>query len=168
MGKITMAAVGLEIQQCRLSISNMHICDCCRENEATQRCSGCRKKWYCNQECQSAKWPLHIFECNPQQPINTAYHLTLAISEDTLPTDPLTLREWGFDKADLISDEAPFKLFGLYVGLIKSLGVKPQQLHKWRIRGTLIAEIKAKYEAFPVGVRGEYYPWFLEHQYILV
>lgn len=58
-------------------------------------------------------------------------------------------------------------MFGLYVGLIKYRDVKPQQLHKWRLQGRLIPEIKAIYEAIPTYARGEYYAWFLEHQSIL-
>ncbi|KAI0338171.1 hypothetical protein BDW22DRAFT_1402300 [Trametopsis cervina] len=145
----------------------MHLCNYCDETEATRKCSGCMKLWYCSKECQVDHWPSHIFNCDPRRPINTAYHLTRAVYDDLLPTDTLTLQEWGLAKAALVSDRGCFMLFGLYAGLIKSGSVKPQQLHKWRIQGTLIQEIKASYEAMPVNSRGEYYPWFLEHQFIL-
>ena len=146
---------------------DQHDCEACREPGASQRCTGCRKVWYCNKECQTSDWVSHIFKCNPRRPINTADHLALAVRQDLLPTDLQTLKEWGFDKAQLFPPDGPFKLFGLYVGLIQYCDVKPMQLHKWRLQGRLIPEIKAVYEAIPAHARGGYYPWFLEHQSVL-
>lgn len=146
---------------------NMHICDGCGESTATARCAGCRKVWYCSKQCQNDLWTWHIFECGPRRSIPTAYHLAKAVYDDLLPTDPQTNKEWGLDKAASIDPSGPFKIFGLYVDLIKICDVKPQQLHKWRVQGTLIQEIKAIYEATPLHARGGYYPWFLEHQEVL-
>ncbi|KAI0742194.1 hypothetical protein BC629DRAFT_254024 [Irpex lacteus] len=146
---------------------HLHRCGACLEYTATRRCTGCQKVWYCSKDCQTAIWHRHIFECKPRRPINTADHLALAVYDDLLPTDQETLKDWGIDKAGLYSPRGPSMIFGLYVGLIKYCDVKPQQLHKWRLQGRLIPEIKAIYEAIPTHARGGYYAWFLEHQSIL-
>ncbi len=146
---------------------SIHMCDGCGESAATARCAGCRKVWYCSKQCQNDLWTWHIFECGPRRSIPTAYYLAKAVYDDLLPTGPQTNKEWGLDKAASIDPSGPFKMFGLYVGLIKICDVKPQQLHKWRVQGTLIQEIKAIYEASPLHARGGYYPWFLEHQEVL-
>ncbi|KAI0791549.1 hypothetical protein BC629DRAFT_1510255 [Irpex lacteus] len=146
------------------------ICDFCRDEPATSRCSGCQKSWYCSKKCQTDHWTFHIFECNPharRHPIPTMYHLAFAVYADELPADTRTLREWGFSKAEMIDEQAPFELFGLYIGLIKILGVKPQVLNRWRVQGRLIEEIKSIFEAMPRDARGLYYPWFLQHQVVL-
>ena len=40
-------------------------------------------------------------------------------------------------------------------------------MHKWRIKGTLVENIKKYYEDIPAHARGGYYPWFLQNQWIL-
>lgn len=147
---------------------HLHVCEGCLERTAARRCTGCQKVWYCNKECQTSNWVRHIFKCKPHRPINTADHLALAVYEDLLPTDAQTLKEWGFDKAAFFEPSGPSKLFGVYVGLINYHKIKPQQLHKWRVGGTLLAEIKAAYDDIPPPARGEYYSWFLEHQSVLL
>ncbi|KAI0084398.1 hypothetical protein BDY19DRAFT_909874 [Irpex rosettiformis] len=142
-------------------------CGACGEPNAPKRCSGCHKAWYCNKECQENGWTLHIFDCKRRRPINTADRLAQAVFQDLLPTDPQTRKDWGIDKANLIYPDGPYMIFGLLAGLIKYCNVKPIQLHKWRLQGRLIPEIKAIYEAIPAQARGGYYPWFLEHQYVL-
>jgi hypothetical protein len=47
------------------------------------------------------------------------------------------------------------------------MSISPQKLHKWRLRGILVDEIKAVYEEIPVAARGGYYAWFLENTWIL-
>ena len=34
-------------------------------NEATLRCSRCKKVWYCSKECQKKHWPVHKARCVP-------------------------------------------------------------------------------------------------------
>ncbi|RDB19950.1 hypothetical protein Hypma_012920 [Hypsizygus marmoreus] len=47
------------------------------------------------------------------------------------------------------------------------MDVEPKVLHRWRVKGTLIQEIKASYEALPPASRGGYYPWFLQNEWVL-
>jgi hypothetical protein len=110
-------------------------------------------------------WVRHIFDCNPRRGINTADYLALAVRDDLIPEHPQTLIDYGFERAFTVENRT--KLFGLFVGLIHVLGVKPQLIHKWRLNGTLIREIHAAYEKVPVSSRGGYYPWFTKNQYVL-
>jgi len=143
-----------------------HECHGCGD-PATHRCSGCKvaRAWYCSQKCQRELWPVHIFECNPRQPINTAYYLARACRRDRLPDDPQTCEDYGFTKAFTVENRC--KLLGLYIGLTIYQDVSPSTLHKWRIKGKLVEGIKEVYEKVPAASRGKYYPWFLENQYIL-
>jgi hypothetical protein len=131
------------------------------------RCSGCKtpNAWYCSVRCQRELWPIHIFECNPGKPINTAYHLARAARRDYIPNDPQTCKDYGFEKAFTASNRS--NLLGLYQGLINVNRVKPKTIHRWRLNGTLVQEIKAVYEELPVRTRGRYYPWFLQNQWVL-
>ena len=45
-------------------------------------------------------------------------------------------------------------LLRLYQGLITYQGVEPKTIHRWRVRGRLIEEIKAAYEKLPLDNRG--------------
>lgn len=146
---------------------NTHPCECCGEFTATKRCSGCKKAWYCSEECQNTNWVLHTYKCNPSRPLNSADHLAFAVWQDMLPSNPHTLKDFGLDKARSIPPDGESMLFNVYVGLIKYCNIKPIQLHKWRLKGRLLQEIKAIFEAIPMDRRGMYYPWLLEHQYVL-
>jgi hypothetical protein len=57
-------------------------------------------------------------------------------------------------------------LLGLYIGLLDPhrLGVNPYTLHKWRLKGTLVQNIKKEFEIWPENSRGGYYTWFLQNQ----
>ncbi|KAI0066362.1 hypothetical protein BV25DRAFT_1530067 [Artomyces pyxidatus] len=135
------------------------------ELTATKRCTGCGNAWYCSAQCQRKSWPIHIFDCNPRKPINTAYYLARAALQDRLPEDPQTCEDYGFNKVFTGGDKA--KLLGLYIGLLHYCDIEAQTLHKWRTSGTIVEEIKKTYAEIPVQNRGGYYPWFLEHQYVL-
>jgi hypothetical protein len=115
--------------------------------------------------CQRANWPRHIFECSPKKPINTAYYLARAIYADFLPDDPQTLEDYGFNRASTADNRT--MLLGLYQGLIKYNEVEPKVMHRWRVKGILVEEIKAAYEKMPEQARGSYYPWFLRNQWII-
>jgi hypothetical protein len=45
--------------------------------------------------------------------------------------------------------------------------VGPEEVHKWRVEGTLVANIKDFYYKIPETHRGGYFPWFLNHTDIL-
>ena len=77
-----------------------------------------------------------------------------------------TNEDYGFERAF-----TPFNrsmLLGLYRGLILlSEELEPMTVHRWRVKGTLIEEIKAFYESLSADNRGGYYPWFLQNQWVL-
>ena len=108
---------------------------------------------------------IHIFECNPQTPISTAYHLALACLRDRFPEDPQTCQDYGFDKT--FTEEYRSNLLGLFQGLFNVGRIEPKVVHKWRVKGTLVENIKKYYEGLPAHARGGYYPWFLQNQWIL-
>lgn len=135
----------------------VHMCSEYDEPASKRRC-GCSRAWYCSKRCQKDAWVHHIFDCNPRREINTADYLALAVHEDLFPDDLQTLEDYGFTRAFTADNKQ--KLFGLYTGLIRYIGVKPLRLHIWQISGTLTRQIKAAYEALPANSRGGYYPWF--------
>ena len=108
---------------------------------------------------------MHIFECNPRKPINTAYRLARAVYEDRLPDDLETCQDYGFERAFTVENRS--KLLGLYIGLILHIEVEPKTIHRWRLKGTLVEEIKAAFEQLPPDNRGSYYPWFLQNQWVV-
>jgi hypothetical protein len=110
-------------------------------------------------------WLFHIYECNPKKPINTAYHLCRAALEDGFPDDPQTCVDYGFERALLPENRS--MLLGLYRGMIMTDEFEPKSLHRWRVNGTLIEEIKKWYEKIPESHRGGYYLWFLQNQWVL-
>ncbi|KIM81256.1 hypothetical protein PILCRDRAFT_821715 [Piloderma croceum F 1598] len=144
----------------------VHLCQACDE-PATRRCSGCKipAAWYCSEKCQRHRWPLHIFECNPTKPINTAYHLARAVYQDRFPEDPQTSLDYGFKRAFTVENQS--KLLGLYIGLILYIKVEPKTIHRWRLKGTMAEEIKSAFEKLPQSNRGSYYPWFLQNQWVI-
>ncbi|KXN91280.1 hypothetical protein AN958_01491 [Leucoagaricus sp. SymC.cos] len=143
-------------------------CASCGENDLPlKRCTGCNKAWYCSRECQKVDWVRHIFDCNPSRSITTADYLALAVRENLIPDHPQTCEDYGFARA-IDSSQSP-NLLGLYIGLLDPdrLGVKPLTLHRWRLEGTLVENIKREFERIPKASRGGYYPWFLQNQYLL-
>jgi len=102
-------------------------CDLC--DNPTNRCSSCRKSWYCSEKCQKRARSLHIFNCTPGRPINTAYYLYQAVALDMIPGHPQTCEAHGFNR---VPKEEEGKLVWLYTGLIKYLGISPDELHQWR------------------------------------
>lgn len=142
----------------------MHPCHTC-DIPSTLRCSGCSKVYYCSKKCQNELWPVHIFNCNPKKPINTAYYLARDARRDRFPEDPQTCEDYGFDRA--FTAENRSKLLGLFQGLVNYHRVPPKTIHGWRLKGTLAEEIKKTFEKQPPEFRGGYYPWFLQNQWVL-
>jgi hypothetical protein len=144
-------------------------CESCEEErEGKWRCAGCNSKvTYCSKACQIADWPYHIFDCYAYRgkTVPSAYHLARSCYRDLQPTDKQTLEDYGFNKAF-----TPFNqmmLLGLYQGLFKYFGINPKTVLTWKREGILIQEIKRVFEEIPPQSRGQYYPWFLEHQDLL-
>ncbi|KAJ3569498.1 hypothetical protein NP233_g5010 [Leucocoprinus birnbaumii] len=142
-------------------------CNFCHHAEPPpKQCVACKKAWYCSVDCQKIDWVRHIFDCNPTRPINTADHLALACSKFTIPEHPQTCADYGFSFVDR---DTAIPLLGLYAGLLHPhrIGVKPYTLHKWRVNGQLVENIKKTFDALPEKARGSCYTWFLENQDVL-
>ncbi|KAI6000924.1 hypothetical protein EDC04DRAFT_2612036 [Pisolithus marmoratus] len=90
------------------------------------------------------------------RPLDTADYLVRACWTDDLDDlDEDTMEDFGFTK-----------LFGVYYDLVRYMGVRSRELHKWRKEGTLTENIIAKYEVIPKSSRGEYYPWFQHNLHV--
>ncbi|KAF9444124.1 hypothetical protein P691DRAFT_778468 [Macrolepiota fuliginosa MF-IS2] len=142
-----------------------HECKLCHDTDpAPKQCSACKKAWYCSKECQQHDWVQHIFDCNLPRAITTADYLALAVNQNLLPDHPQTIIDYGF--ANMIQPEM---LLGLYIGLLSPsyLGVKPYTLHKWRLKDTLVENIKREFESIPEAARGAYFPWFLQNEHVV-
>jgi len=144
--------------------TQVHGCSSCGD-PSSKRCTGCSKVWYCSTRCQKGHWRVHIVDCNPRRPITTADYLGRAVALNLSPEDPQTLIDYGFARAWEPAKQA--NLLGLYIGLVERIHIKPTTIHKWRVEGRLVEEIKTTFEAIPPKSRGGYYPWFLENQYVL-
>lgn len=144
-------------------------CSACYEESASLKCcSACKKAWYCTKECQRAHWRRHIFECKLKGPIGTAYYLSRACYDDTLPIHAQTQKDFGFDKAEvLLGPDGQTKLFGLWIGVFKFHRVAERKVQKWQEEGTMVQGIRETFERPSQFTRGAYYPWFLDHQYLL-
>jgi len=109
----------------------MHLCKSC-DAPSTLRCSGCSKVYYCSKKCQKDAWAVHIFDCNPKKPINTAYYLARAARRDRFPEDPQTCKDYGFERAFTAQNRS--KLLGLFQGLVKRR--RPQNFEVVITRGS--------------------------------
>jgi len=109
----------------------------------------------------------HIFAWKRRRSITTADHLALAVRNNLFPQDPQTCKDYGFERAFTVENRS--KLLGLYIGLMHPgyIGIPPQTINDWRVRGVLVEEIKAAYYKIPTEFRGIYFPWFLQNQHIL-
>ncbi|MCJ1381973.1 hypothetical protein MMC17_005085 [Xylographa soralifera] len=102
--------------------------------------------------------------CAPGRPLNTADWLDLALVSDIFPDDPQTREDYGFALTRSFHEES--KLLGLYKGLMY-MDITSQQIHQWRVEGSLVVKIHEYYLRIPSTHRGGYYPWFVENQHLL-
>jgi len=77
-----------------------------------------------------------------------------------MPDDEEVLNDFGFNALAEYADKS--KLLGLYQGL-RLLDVPVEDIHKWQIAGSLVANIKEVFYKIPERNRGGYFPWFLDH-----
>jgi hypothetical protein len=79
------------------------------------------------------------------------------------PEDLDTINDFGFSKC-LVQDERTY-LLGVYIGLIKILGIESKELHEWQQANELAQNIRKTYEK--AGATSYYYTWFLENQHLV-
>ncbi|OCK75458.1 hypothetical protein K432DRAFT_429412, partial [Lepidopterella palustris CBS 459.81] len=130
----------------------------------SRQCSICNRDLYCSEYCQDKRSGLHLFTCS-KRPLTSADYLFRYIGQDVLPEDKDVLEDFGFNQLTSFADQC--KLLGLYKGLYLSDRITEEDLHKWQVEGTLVANIKEFYYQIPETHRGGYFPWFLKHTHIL-
>ncbi|KAI0371428.1 hypothetical protein BV20DRAFT_173196 [Pilatotrama ljubarskyi] len=146
----------------------LHCSGCYEESSDLKCCAACKKAWYCSKECQTRSWRRHIFDCKRKKPIGTAYYLSRACYDDLIPVHAQTRKDFGFDKAKkLFGGLGESNLLGLWIGVLKIHEVPEREVQRWQAEGKLIEGVKATFERDSPFTKGEYYPWFLEHQYLL-
>lgn len=110
---------------------------------------------------------LHLTRCC-DRPLTTADTLLDDIYLDRIPCDGQVREDYGFNRCRDPREES--HLLGLYQGIFKHpemQHVRGTQIDKWRADGELSQKIMNFFSQFPEGSRGGYYPWFLEHRYVL-
>ena len=130
----------------------------------SRNCSICGKDYYCSELCQDKRSGPHLFTCT-KRPLTSADYLYRCIAEDVLPEDEDVLEHFGFNHLTSFADRC--KLLGLYKGLYLSDKVTEEDIHKWQVEGTLVANIKEFFYQIPETHRGGYFPWFLKNTHIL-
>eukprot|EP00798_Chlamydomonas_sp_ICE-L_P001040 gene1041-3905_t len=75
----------------------------------------------------------HKLDCllAPSGSVTSAHYLYKAVLDNLFPEHLATLEDYGFGQCELDMD-ARSKLLGLYIGLMKHLGVTAKTLHSWR------------------------------------
>ena len=106
----------------------------------------------------------HLFRCS-KRPLTSADYLWNSMADDSMPQDEDVLEDFGFNNV-LLGGEGPY-LMGVYKGLYLSGNVSAEDIHEWRIGGILVDKIKEFYYRIPENCRGQYFPWFLKHLYVL-
>ncbi|KAF7922174.1 hypothetical protein BELL_0761g00090 [Botrytis elliptica] len=131
---------------------------------ATSRlCSICNIDFYCSESCETRTHGSHVFTC-AKRPLTSADYLYRNISEDTIPDEEEVLEDFGFNHLSSFADRS--NLLGLYKGLWLG-GVPVEDIHRWQVESTLIANIKKHFYQISEANRGGYFPWFLDNLHIL-
>jgi hypothetical protein len=97
--------------------------------------------------------------------LTPADYLYRDVIADRMPTDEDVLTKFGFDWLPSPADKT--KLLGLYQGLILYREVPVEEIHRWQVEGSLVANIKRVFFQIPESHRGGYFEWFLNHSDIL-
>ncbi|KAL3423505.1 hypothetical protein PVAG01_05252 [Phlyctema vagabunda] len=138
-----------------------YVDECSGCSRMTSRtCSVCGKGHFCSQSCEDKRSGFHLFTCT-KRPITTADILYEDIADDKLPDSEDVLRDYGFNYFTSFADRS--KLLGLYKGIWYSDEITAEDLHRWRVEGSLLAHIKEYFYSIPERYRGGYFPWFLNH-----
>ncbi|KNG83331.1 hypothetical protein ANOM_008385 [Aspergillus nomiae NRRL 13137] len=127
--------------------------------DTSRRCSLCQKDFYCSQLCEDKRSGRHLFTCT-KRPLTSADFLYRNIEKDRLPEEEEVCSDFGFNYFDSFADKS--KLLGLYKGLWLA-EIPVEDINKWQVEGSLVANIKEHFYQIPERYRGGYFPWFLEH-----
>ncbi|KAI6137194.1 hypothetical protein F5141DRAFT_1231066 [Pisolithus sp. B1] len=140
-------------------------CEHC-QRKTVRKCSKCHGPWLCSDHCENERdYHGHTFKCATSRPLDTADYLVRACWTDFLDDlDEATKEDFGFARFASLHDVR--RLFGLYVGLVRYMGVGSRELHKWQKEGTLTENIITKYEFIPNCDYGGHYLWFHQHLHI--
>lgn len=129
----------------------------------SRKCSVCNKDAFCSKSCEEKMPGNHVFTC-ARRPLTSADYLCRSIIQNEIPEDEDVLNDFGFQNFTSFADKG--NLLGLYKGLYVALEVSPEDIHKWQVEGSLVANIKRVFYGIPEAYRGGYFPWFLDHTHI--
>jgi len=136
-------------------------CPVC-ETESRNRCTRCKKIFYCTVDHQKQDWKNHKATCTPFAstiPQWTVNQLDECVKKDTVPDTGEARRDYGFVNCKDEAEEQ--KLLKLYAGLITSTKRDLVRLHEACVTGKLKELIISEYEKR--GEKSEHYDWFKEN-----
>jgi len=139
------------------------VCD----KETSRTCSHCGLDWFCSGYCEGKREGTHRFRSQVTSPhlhlctnpVPTKDYRTTAdilwgdCTEDVLPTDSCVRHDFGFELLPEQFDQS--SLLGLYQDLFAQ--ETSEQVHKWRIEGSLIKNIVRINLAIPRSSRCAYF-----------
>lgn len=128
-------------------------------NEKT--CEFCEEARYCSANCKME----HSAMFHPGN-LRSVDYLYKSVFDDEFPTNEKTIKDFGF--ANCKSQQERSNLLGLYIGLLRLFEIPTNVLHEHCVRDKIGDLIKQEYEKLPSNSRGEYYPWFLQNQHIVL
>ncbi|KAK2813143.1 hypothetical protein FQN50_000820 [Emmonsiellopsis sp. PD_5] len=102
-----------------------------------------------------------------EDPLTSAHRLWEYLAMDIMPNDyedQDMQAYFGFNQLPSVREKQ--RLLGLYKGLAL-MGYSAEDLHKWQVERSLVANIKKAFSSLPEENRGGYYPWFLKCTHIL-
>jgi hypothetical protein len=120
-------------------------------------CSVCNKDLYCSESCETKRSGPHVFTCT-KRPLTSADYLYRNIGQDTIPEEEDVLEDFGFNHLTSFADRS--KLLGLYKGLYLSDEIPVEDIHKWQVEGSLVANIKRYFYQILETHRGGYFHGF--------
>lgn len=144
-------------------------CIVCRR-QTPRLCLICGEDFVCSEMCNVPdNLPAaHLPTCKEDE-TTTGYDLKVRMVKDIPPTNPQTIKDFGFDRCDTESDKR--KLLGIYYTLVVAFGISGAQLNRWSAAQVLrenIAELFDNPDRAEEGhtIRKEYVDWFKKHAHV--
>lgn len=138
-------------------------CTTCLDH-TTRQCSYCDTAPFCSEACELRMGLSHLIRCIMRQ-VTAADYLYSDVISDDIPTDPQVREKSWFDRCPDRNLES--HLLGLFIDLVKYLGIHRETLHQWKERGNpfLVAKIIETFTTCrPEESRGSYFPWFQKNK----